>query len=208
MARTPIRPVFLETVRTVPAVIDAVADRWADASALAGWSVGGLTGHMTRAVTTVETYLDADPPSGGTVLDPAGYFLSVGVDDDEVMAGVLARGEEVGAEGPDSLSARVTRAAEDLARRFEDVPEGRLVSVFGGSVLTLDDYLVTRLVELVVHHDDLVASVAVAVPALPRRAADAALDALVAMARRTHGDAAVLRSLARRERAPGTVAVF
>lgn len=208
MARPPIRPVFLDTARTIPLVVDAVADRWASPSALAGWTVGGLTGHLTRAVTTVGTYLEAGPPGGGTVIDPAGYFLTAGLDDEGVAADVLARGEAVGADGPAALAARVSEVVEELREQFDDVPEGRLVSVFGGSVLTLDDYLVTRLVELVVHHDDLVASVDVELPGLPRTAVDAALDALVAMARRRHGDAAVLRSLTRRERAPGTIAVF
>jgi hypothetical protein len=55
-------------------------------------------------------------------------------------------------------------------------------------------------VELVVHADDLAASVGVE-PTPPQPAATAvAIDVLVGVARVRHGDMAVLRALARRER--------
>ena len=63
----------------------------------------------------------------------------------------------------------------------------------------LDEYLRTRLVELTVHIDDLAISVDVA-PSVPAEAYAAAMDVLVAVGRRRHGDLAVLRALTRRER--------
>jgi hypothetical protein len=66
--------------------------------------------------------------------------------------------------------------------------------------MTLDEYLRTRVVELVVHADDLAASVGVE-PVPPQPATTAvAIDVLVGVARIRHGDMAVLRALARRER--------
>ena len=68
--------------------------------------------------------------------------------------------------------------------------------------MTVDEYLRTRVVELVVHADDLAASVGVA-PMAPRpETGKIAIDALVDVARIRHGDLAVLRALARRERDP------
>jgi hypothetical protein len=65
--------------------------------------------------------------------------------------------------------------------------------------MRLDDYLETRLVELVVHDDDLATSVDVPTE-LPGEALELAIDHLVAVARFRHGDLAVVRALARRER--------
>ncbi len=63
----------------------------------------------------------------------------------------------------------------------------------------LADYLHTRIVELLVHTDDLATSVDVrAVP--PRDAATAAFLVFIELARSRFGDVAVLRAFARRER--------
>jgi hypothetical protein len=77
---------------------------------------------------------------------------------------------------------------------------GRLVQVYGGLVLSLDDYLVTRLIELVVHADDLAASLGTAPPALPPAATQLVITTLVEVARIRPGDAATVRALTRRDR--------
>ena len=59
--------------------------------------------------------------------------------------------------------------------------------------------------ELVVHADDLAVSVGATAPAVSEAAAVAAIDALVTTARAAHGDIAVLRALARRERSSDDV---
>jgi hypothetical protein len=59
----------------------------------------------------------------------------------------------------------------------------------------------TRIVELVVHTDDLAVSVGVEPPEPSEGAASVALAAMLAAARSNSGDLAVLRALARRERA-------
>ncbi|MEX1280055.1 MAG: maleylpyruvate isomerase N-terminal domain-containing protein [Acidimicrobiia bacterium] len=208
MAKPAPRIAFLAAARVVPVVVAAVADHWDDPSALDGWTVGGLAGHFARAVGTVGAYLAEDPPSGGTVLDPAGYFLAARLDDDDVRSGILARGDEMATAGPQALVASMAETVDELTATIEATPDDRLLAVFGGSILSLDDYLVTRLVELVVHHDDLAASVGEPLPPLPGEAVDLAVGTLVAMARRSYGDTAVVRTLARSERAPGSIAVF
>ena len=74
------------------------------------------------------------------------------------------------------------------------------MQVYGDLVLILDDYLVTRLIELVVHGDDLAASLAVTPPPLNAPATGLVIATLVEVARIRHGDPAVLRALTRRER--------
>jgi uncharacterized protein (TIGR03083 family) len=202
-----VRSTFLEAAATVPEVVEAVAQAWARPSALDGWSVGGLAGHFARGLGTVVGYVGAAPPSGGTAVDAPGYFLHFDMDDPTLSAAVLQRGIDAGETGPDAVAAR---ARDDLAlvtRAVGDSAADRQLAVFGGLVMGLDEYLRTRLVELVVHRDDLEVSVGGSLPAMPQAAVDEALAVLVAMAERKHGPLPVIRALARRERAR-SIAVF
>jgi hypothetical protein len=67
-------------------------------------------------------------------------------------------------------------------------------------VMDFQSYLVTRVVELLVHGDDLATSVGISSVAPPAAAATLAIELLVDAARSIHGDLAVLRSLTRSER--------
>ena len=66
-------------------------------------------------------------------------------------------------------------------------------------MMLLDEYLKTRLVEMVVHVEDLALSVGTGV-AIPIEAITIATDTVVAAGRTRHGDLAFLRSMTRRER--------
>jgi hypothetical protein len=73
----------------------------------------------------------------------------------------------------------------------------------------LDGFLVTRLVELLAHADDLAASAGIPTPDLPPDAVILVTSCLTDVARRRHGDLAVLRTMARRERSlEGVFPVF
>jgi hypothetical protein len=113
---------------------------------------------------------------------------------------VRQRGVEAAPGPPEKFAARWAEAADRLRARLAAEPAGRRVQAYGDLVLTLDDYLVTRFVELVVHADDLAASLGVDPPPLPAAATGLAIATLVEVARGRHGDGAVLRALARRER--------
>ena len=66
----------------------------------------------------------------------------------------------------------------------------------------------TRLMETVVHSDDLAASVRVPTPDFPDSVVGPVLDLLTGLALRRHGATALVRTLARPQRAPATVAAF
>ena len=74
--------------------------------------------------------------------------------------------------------------------------------------LSLEDYLRSRMLEIVVHSDDLAVSVALAPPEWPEEVVAPVLGVLTTLAVRKHGVAAVLRTLARAERAPGSIAAI
>jgi len=66
--------------------------------------------------------------------------------------------------------------------------------------MPLDEYLVTRLVEIVVHGDDLAASLGVDASALAGSTFNRLIDYLLIVAWHAHGRACVVWSLSRRER--------
>lgn len=201
-----IRSTFLEASRIARDLVAApeVVEAWDQPSALADLSVRGLAGHLTRATTLVEACLDRGEPEGEPI-SPARYF-NTALADPSVDVGVRQKGEETAAVGHIALLATLDATLARLATRLEAEPADRKVAVFLDMVLTVDDYLATRLVELAVHVDDLAVSVGLPTPAMPL---DTAVATLVEVARDRHGDLAVLRALSRRERAaPTTLVVF
>lgn len=181
---------------------DNVRKRWAEPSALEGYSVSGLAGHLARAVFTVETYLD----SSGTTepVSPAEYFVSALADLDPVTSvehrAVRERATTDAGASSSELADRMSDTLASLRLRLRSVAQGATVAVFGAKTMTVDDYLATRVVELVVHMDDLAASVGVAATALPDHVMPQVIDVLSRIAAGRHGDREVMRAFARRER--------
>ena len=77
-----------------------------------------------------------------------------------------------------------------------------------GWSLGIDDFVTTRLMEIVVHSDDLAASVGLPTPEFPEPALTPVLGLLTGVAVRRHGQAAVVRALSRPQRAPEHVSAF
>jgi hypothetical protein len=199
------RRTFLVAATTARDLVarDEVGMRWDEPSALAEFSVRGLAGHLIgRTVAAVLEYLDRDEPPTGGLLDASAYYAAVLTTDidDDLNRGVRARGEAASAAGREGLLASADDALAVLASRLPGEREDRRVEVVAGLALTLDQYLVTRLVELLVHTDDLASSVGVSTPEPDPEAADLVIACLTDLARLRHGDVAVLRALGRRER--------
>lgn len=203
---------YLSAAGTVAGLlrVPELARRWDEPSALPGFRVGGLAGHLARGVFTVEKYLSAAPPDGPPTTDAAGYFLVATDADPESAANrqIRARGEADAGAGPDDLAARYDAALARLAGTLPGMDPARPVPMVAGHVLALADCLVTRMVELLVHADDLAVSLDVPPPVFADAPADAVVAALARAARRRHGTAPVLRALARRERAAGPIAAL
>jgi hypothetical protein len=203
-----IRPVFLAACDTTRPLLAAaaVAEGWDEPSALEQMTVGALAGHLMRAVTSVDAYLDRSAPAASDVaLDAPGYFLSIdGLSDSdldsELHTAIRGRAAAEAEAGHQSVVEQWDQAVERLRARLDGEPRDRLVPALGGRTLTLDEYLITRLVEMVVHVDDLAVSVGAERPGFARVAEEAVMHCLLEMARRRHGDRAVVTALTRRER--------
>jgi hypothetical protein len=198
------RELFVDTGTRVVELLrhEEVAGRWTAPSALDRMTVAALAGHLSRAVVQVEVYLDR-PVSDDEPIDAAAYFTRLGDDpgdlDSPLNTAIRGRSEHAAQPGPDGVAAAASAALDRLADRLPREPADRRIEAFG-AVLLLDDYLVTRLVEMAVHFDDLCVSVDAEVEDLDDAALDVAAGVLWEMAVRRHGRRAVLTALSRRER--------
>jgi hypothetical protein len=161
---TDVRALFIATARVVGTAIadEAVGRAWGEASVLDEQTVGGIAGHLARGgVWVVGDYLDADLPDAPRIDSAAAYFARAAdfLNDDDHRQ-IRARGAHVGAQGQHDLSAKLNARLDALAVRLPDEAADRRVGVAANvAVMLLDRYLETRIVEQVVHLDDLARSV-------------------------------------------------
>lgn len=205
---------FLVAARSAAALLrdPAVAEAWDRPSALPEFSVAGLAGHLAFQVVAIPEVLRRPVPEEPviTLLDHYGRsrWIGAGLDED-INVRIRQGGEQAAADGPDALAATVDAAVADLARTLP-AQENRPVRIqlWGPWSLLLEDLLLTRTMELLVHSDDLAVSVGIPTPELPDHVVHPVVDLLTRLALRRHGTPAVLRALSRAERAPDSVAAF
>jgi uncharacterized protein (TIGR03083 family) len=209
-----IRSDFLSTARSAADLLrePAVAAAWSRPSALPEFSVGGLAGHLAYQILSVADVLSGPEAQEQTIslLEHYGrvQWIEAGLDD-EINVRIRRGGDEVAAEGPAALAARVDSVVEELTGGLASAANRPVrIPLWGPWSMMLDDMLVTRMMELAVHSDDLAVSVGIATPELPQGAVDAVVDLLSRLAVRRHGATTVLRALSRAERAPATIAAF
>jgi mycothiol maleylpyruvate isomerase-like protein len=187
----------------------AVADAWTRPSALEDFSVGGLAAHLATQIAHVAAAEPAEPsarPLALTEYYARAAWLGQGPAH-EVNVAIRSAAERAGGAGPQAVA---DRAADDLAaaRHRAATAPADLVVHLAGRDLSFDDFLLTRLMEILVHADDLTVSVGLPAPSFPESAAFAVTDLLSRLAVRRHGLTPVLRALTRSERARETVSAF
>jgi hypothetical protein len=174
-----------------------VGDRWNDPSTLAEMEIGALAGHLARAVLTVHWYLDMPEPDPPT-MTAGEYFAEVTPDpSSEANAAIRERALESSRGGWARLYLDIGNALDHLRRRLPGERADHRIPAGGGALL-LDEYLRTRIVELVVHTGDLCRSLELPIPDLPD-ATSVSIGVLIETAMVRHGATRVLHALARRE---------
>jgi hypothetical protein len=200
---------FLDAAELAADVVNdsRVAGFWELPSVLAGYTVGGLAGHLFHATDRLRDVLEREPPPPAQPAKLAEYYGLARIEspadlDHGVHRALREAGGRIAEEGPEAVGRRFTELVTLFRTMLPAVSIDRLVPVVlgDGRPVRLDDYVATRIVELVVHADDLAVSCGMPEIAVPPTCADVAVEALVRMARQRHGDVAVLRALARRER--------
>lgn len=198
-----VRELVTEALDAAAALIarKEVVLRWDEPSALAGMTVGALSAHLVRAAGAVLAYLDRTDPearSENALLTPVTYFHAA------IDSPIHERIKDVSASeakaGPAEVAARGAQVARSMRIRLAGEPSDRLVAALGGRMLTLDDFCRTRLIEVLLHLDDLAVSVGLECPDTDAEGRAIVIDVLTGIARMQHGDWDVLRALARDER--------
>ena len=129
-----IRRVVLEAGDALTTLLadERVVRRWSEPSALPMLSIGGLAGHLVRALETIETYLDEPEPPDEDLLTAGAYFAR-GLDanpdlDAPTHRGIRERGEQAASVGPATLLAEHVARLDRLAARLDsESPERRLI---------------------------------------------------------------------------------
>ena len=151
---TDIRHAFNEaTAGFIDAVLAVPDDAWS-APGLGVWTVRELVGHTSRAVVTVEQYLDA-PKLEVTIHSPLEYYTrGLQMATPALHDEVAERGRQAGAALGDDPVGAIRPVAQRVLSRVASEPDDAVCSSrFGG--MRLIDYLPTRIVELTVHTLDI-----------------------------------------------------
>ncbi len=208
------RPALVQAARDVADLVarPEVAAAWDAESSCAGMSVGALAHHLALQPRRVLEVLSAPAPAPDAplVTVDAHYAHAVWIQEDldgPSNVGVRTRSQEAAAEGPAAVDGMLVATLAGLDAALAGAAPTVLVPWTGAAMAT-DDFLVTRLLEMVVHTDDLASSVDLPTPDLPAGAVVPVLQVLTDLAVRRHGQAALVRTLSRPQRAPRDVSAF
>jgi hypothetical protein len=187
-----------------------VSDQWLRPSVLPRMSVGALACHLGRQTVRAAERLPVTtevPPLDSvdahyrraawvTSTSPDDPPNDRSVDDAEAALGVAA------------LKQRVSGALQTVRGLLEVGAACEVVLIpWQGWALRRDDFLLTRMLEIVVHADDLALSIDVPTPELSEEVFAPVRDLLVRLAVYRHGQSAVISALTRSERA-WTISAF
>jgi len=136
------------------------AEAW-DLPALGVWTVRDLVGHASRALSTVENYLDR-APSAEVLAGPVAYYLATRSSLADVEA-VAQRGRDAGLALGEDPGRAVRSLLERVVERVERAADDAVVTTPVGS-MTLLGYLPTRTFELAVHTLDLTLATKIEAP--------------------------------------------
>jgi len=193
-----------------------VAQHWSEPSALQGMSIGAVAAHLGQQVQLVHGAVTAggaasdDPPVPLLQHYRRASWVRAGVED-ESNRSIREGAEQTARAGHDALVLSLQQELTEVRRGFHASagrPARGVRLPTWEWTLSFDDFLLTRVMELVVHADDLAVSVDVEPTALPDAVLGPVLALLVGVSLERHGQAALVRALTRRERAPETIAAF
>lgn len=190
-----------------------VAAAWGTESTCAGMTVGALTCHLLSQTEVTAAFLHYPPPTALAPITLLEHFdraewVSAPLED-EAHSSVRDESEESAAAGPQTVLADAADVLGRLTPALSAPRDPAVVYIpWHDWALTTDDFLVSRAMELIVHSDDLAASVGMSTPKFPPTVIANVVHILGAIGLQRHGQDAVIRTLIRPQRAPGSFAAF
>ena len=184
-----------------------VRGAWAQPSLLPDYSVGGLAAHAVHGVVWLEQLLKDTQPVGLRRVSVFEFFGPNRVEKesvDPIAVSLQSAAEAFAHTGADAVTAACTTSRKELLGLLEGGSSDRAVPVLrvAGGRVALCDYLRTRVLEVVVHGDDIVCSLpGLTSPDPPVRSMEVSLGVCLELARARVGDLGTLRGFARTERA-------
>lgn len=166
-ARLPPQEALLEQSRTLLAWLKGLAaGTFERPTVLADWDLRQLAGHLVLVHSSFTASIDQ--PTKEAALPVHEFVTRYRRDADMIMESTLRA--SAGLSGPEVVE-RLESAIDDLAARLDaGVQMSQVIMTRRGPIM-IEDYLATRIVELVVHTDDLNRSVPEMPPATLQRSA-------------------------------------
>ena len=192
-----------------------VVDAWSEPSAVAHYSVGGVAAHAVHGVLWLEQLLKDAEPVGLRRVKVAEYLGLNRVEgevDDPFGASLRSAAEAFAQTGAHIVAAALAVSRDELATLLSVAPAARAVPVIrvAGAYAPLSEYVQTRILEAVVHGDDVACSVPdMEAPDPPSAAVAVCLKVCMELAQTRVGELESLRAFTRVERAiPEALRVF
>jgi Mycothiol maleylpyruvate isomerase N-terminal domain len=190
---------------------EELAGAWDHASAVEGYSVGGVAAHAVQGIVWFEQMLSDPEPGGSREVTVTEFYgpnrrdgSSPREDSDPLASALRAAAEAFALSGARTVLDACTASRDRLVVLLETADASRAVPVLrvpGGQV-PLREYLRTRVLEIVVHGDDVVSSVkSTKLADPPPDAVAVSLGVCLEMAEARVGGLDILRSMTRVERA-------
>lgn len=201
-----VREIWIETSQVALSIVEdpRVSAGWSDASSLPMMTIGSVVGHLLHSgILLLEESLD-EPVPAGRPLTTAEIFSVIPIDaDDGAHEAVreVASAQEAG--GLRDLLERAIACRERLVVRVREEPPDRVIGLAGYEFplpWRLDEFIAARILELVVHLDDLATSIDALDLTPPADAITLACHLGIDISMRRHGPMPVLQALYRSDR--------
>jgi hypothetical protein len=205
---------FLSAARTALELASSpqVRDAWGSESACAGLTVGGLAHHLLKQAGNTERLMSAPTVDQAPIPMLEHYARAAWVRESQAGRTDPEQDEKdngAASAGPDAVLAEGREVLDRLPALLGAARDPDTVHIaWQGWSLHTEDFLTTRMMEIVVHSDDLAASVGLPTPQFEEGVVGPVLGLLTGVAARRHGQAALVRALSRPQRAPATVSAF
>jgi hypothetical protein len=192
---------------------DEVRSAWERESACPGMTVGGLTHHLLGQLRNTARLLGTKAPSDAPLIGLLEHYVRapwVGASRQGVVDVEQLESDNTGArQRPEAVLREAGEARDVLPRLLAEPRRPDTVHIpWQGWSLSTTDFLTTRMMELVVHGDDLAASIGVETPEHDPDAVAAVLRLLTGVSLQRHGQVALVRALSRPQRSVGDISAF